>query len=258
VGFDLSGSAEGKIAPISVTPGGRVLSAHNSHYTKVKANDVQLEESTAAFEGTYRSEDKITLRAEAEKNVNITITKPSGSNVWTIDLEENWPVTIKASRIIDYSGKGINDRDCAANNFDRVGNDFLYNNEFSKARTTNLRLDRMNATVVATNDTIIRADFMPTKSLYYQIESHSTGIADLSYKQTNTERKVMNVGEERYLGNYNINRSIGMKSNFSDYTVEQDWLSCCGSVSSELNPVNCQRWNPYEKFSGGDLFARVV
>lgn len=258
VGFDLSGLADGKIAPISVTPRGRVLPAHNSHYIKVKANDVQLEEHTTAFDGTYRSEDEITLRAEAEKNVNMTITKPSGSNVWTIDFEENWPVAITASRIIDYSGKGINDRDFAGNNLDRVGTGFLYNDEFSKDRRTRLRLDRMNATVVATNDTIIRADLMPTKSLYYEIESHSTGIADLSYKQTDPERNVMNAGEEWYHGTYDINRSIEMKSNFSDYTIEKDWLSCCGSGCSEFSLVYSHRLDMYEKFSGEDLFVRVI
>jgi hypothetical protein len=37
-------------------------------------------------------------------------------------------------------------------------------------------------------------------------------------------------GEERYYGDYNINRSIHMKSDFPRYEEEDDWISCCSAV----------------------------
>lgn len=50
-----------------------------------------------------------------------------------------------------------------------------------------MRLERLNATVIATNDTIISADVFATRSTVYDIDSHSTGIADLRYRQVDSE-----------------------------------------------------------------------
>lgn len=154
--FDLSGSVEGDIAPIAVTPAGRILSPYYSGMADLDVNDVRLRERTAALEGTYSSEELISLRAEATASVNRTYIKPAGSDVWTITLEENWPVRLNASRTVDYLGKMINDRDRAGNNGDSVGSSFLYNTDLSRERDVALRLERLNATVVATNDTILR------------------------------------------------------------------------------------------------------
>ena len=243
VSFDLSSSVEGEISAIQVTPAGRVLSAHSSRYTDVKANDVRLRERTAALEGVYSSEEDISLRAESNNTVNMTITKPAGSDVWTVTWSERWPVILDAKRSVKYEGRGINDRDCAGNNLNSVSNNFLYNQEFSMDRTTSLWLDRMNATVKATNDTILQADFMPTMSLDYSIESHSTGIADLGYRQIDTSRSVASYGEERYQGTYDIARAIRMRSNFTNFTEEQDWLSCCLGGCSDIDLEDISLWS---------------
>ncbi len=242
IGFDLSGSVEGEIAPIAVTPAGRVLSPYYSGLADLKADDVRLRQRTAALEGTYSSEELIKLRAEAEADVNRTYFKPAGSDVWTITLEENWPVSLNASKTVDYLGKNINDRDCAGNNGDSIGASFLYNRELSRERNVALRLDRLNATVVATNDTIISADVFPTRSTVYDITSHSTGIADLKYRQTDSRGEVVNFGEERYSGTYDINRKVEMESVYTNETNKTDWLSCCVGGCSDLDPCDLASW----------------
>lgn len=234
VGLNLDSSVEGEISPI-VGPGGRILSAYHSYYSNVDANDVRLSERTSALVGRYSAEEVMRLRAESEKAVNLTIIKPAEGN-WIITFIENWPVTLNASKTIDYTGEGINNRDFAGNNLDYAGMNFLYNQELSKDRVANLQLERMNATVVATNknETIISADFMPTKYLGYEITSHSTGIADLKYKQKSSEYDfqrsdyvTVSEGMERYVGTYDIDQKIEMRSVYVNTEENTSWLSCC-------------------------------
>lgn len=234
--FDLSGSVEGDIAPITVTPAGRLLSPYHSARTDLDVNDVRLKERRAALEGTYSSEELISLRADATASVNRTYFKPAGSDVWTITLEENWPVRLNASRTVDYLGKGINDRDRAGNNGDSVGSSFLYNTELSRERDVALRLERLNATIIATNDTILRADVFATRSTLYETTSHSTGIADLRYRQTDSRGEVTSLGEERYDGTYEITRRVEMELVYAIDDNETDWLSCCVGGCSDLDP----------------------
>ena len=47
--FDLTSSVEGVIAPIAVTPTGRLLSPYYSGMADIDANDVRLRERTAAL-----------------------------------------------------------------------------------------------------------------------------------------------------------------------------------------------------------------
>jgi hypothetical protein len=240
--LDLASSVDGDIAPIAVTPVGRILSPYYSGLADLEANDVRLQERTAALEGTYSSEELISLKAEAEADVNLTYAKPSGSDVWTINLEERWPVTLNASRTVDYLGKNINDRDCTENNGDSVGSTFLYNAELSRERNAFLRLDRFNATVVATNDTIVSADVFATRSTVYDTKSHSTGIADLRYRQIDSREDLINLGEERYTGTYDITRRVEMESVYNNTMNETDWLSCCVGGCTDLDPCSLVSW----------------
>jgi len=153
---------------------------------------------------------------------------------------EQWPVFIRAVRTLDYSGQQINDRDFEGNNRDFVGAYFLYNHELSKEQRSVIWLQLMNATVLATNDTILLAEFKPTKYLGHQIKAKTTGIADLSYRLsdsqfdfTNQNYPALSEGEERYYGTYDLARKIEMKTVFekSDDTDDEvdSWLPCCGN-----------------------------
>jgi len=229
---------EGEIAPIA----GRILSPYTSAQSNLEAAYVSLRKRIAALEGTYSSEVLISLKADADASVNRTDTKPAGSDVWTIKWEENWPVILNAGKTVDYVGKNINDRDCAGNSGDSIGASFLYNKDLSRERNVALRLDRLNVTVVATNDTIISADVLPTRSTVYDISSHSTGIADLRYRQIDSRVDVINLGEERYTGTYDITRKVEMVLVYTNETNETDWLSCCVGGCSDLDPCEIASW----------------
>jgi len=172
----------------------------------------------------------------------LTYAKPAGSDIWTITWEENWPVTLNASKTVDYVGRNINDRDRAGNSGDLVGASFLYNKELSRERNVALRLDGLNATVIATDEQILRADVFTTRSTVYDITSHSTGIADLKYSQVDSQGEVLNLGEERYSGTYDITRKVEMVSIDTNETDEKDWLSCCVGGCSDLDPCSLASW----------------
>lgn len=167
----------GEISSIAVTLAGRVLSPYYSGMADIDANDVRLRERTGALEGTYSSDDLISLKANTESSAKRTYSKPAGSSIWTITLAENWPVDLNASKTVDYLGKMINDRDWARNNGDAVGSSLLYNTELSRERNVALNIDHLNATIIVTDDTIVSTDVFATRSTLYDTTFHSTGIA---------------------------------------------------------------------------------
>ena len=251
VSFEYTDSVDGEISTIQITPDGRTMSSYVSHYADVNFNDVRLRERTAAQEGIYSSEELIKVKEEAKEDVDLTITKPAGSDIWTIKWTEKWPVVLNASRRIDYAGLNINDREYVGNNLDYVGSNFRHNKEFSKERRADLLLERMNATILATNDSIILADFMPTKSIDYEIESHSTGIADLKHKITGTDRNtVVSEGEVRYEGAFDISRKIGVRTKYNETVEEKYWLSCCLGGYGDIDLVDLVDWNESAIFEG--------
>ena len=249
ISFNLSSSVEGKISPVESR--GRILSPYQSNYEEVGTNDVRLRQRTNALEGSYKSTDEIMMQSTVYPNdIDILVDKPIGTDIYAIEYEnEQWPVIIKASKTLAYSGQQINDRDFEGNNGDFVGANFLYNRELSKEQRSVIWLQRMNASVLATNDTILSAEFKPTKYLGYLIQANTTGIADLSYRLRDSKYDVKHQnypalieGEERYYGAYNLSRKIEMRSVFekSDDTDADDfsgycWLPCCSSGWGDMS-----------------------
>ena len=234
--FDLSGSVGGEIS--SVESHGRILKPYQSFYEEIGANDVRLRERTSALEGSYKSADEIQMQSIVYPNdIEILVDKSIGTDVYTIEYTgEQWPVSIKASRAIAYSGQQINDRDFEGNNGDFAGTSFLYNHELSKEQRSVIWLQRMNATVLATNEAIILAEFKPTKYLGYLIRANSTGIADLGYRFRDYRYDVkhqtyppLSEGDERYYGTYDLSRKIEMRSSFENLEPEDSWLPSCAS-----------------------------
>lgn len=250
--FDLSSSVKGTISSIDLSPAksrSRILHPYQSYYAEVGNNDVHFRQRTSSLAGSYQSEDQIMMQSVLSPDkINITVTKPAGTDIFTIEYEtENWPVFIKSNRSLAYSGKGINDRDFEGNNGDYVGASFLYNRELSKEQNTVMWLKRMNATVKAVDNSTIFAELKPTKYLGYEIKSNSTGIADLSYlfRDTNYDAKhevypALIASEERYYGRYDLIRKINMKTVFErDNNTEdraESWLPCCFGGWKDMMP----------------------
>jgi len=230
--FDYTQSVEGTISPFDIH--GRMVNPYHSFYADVDINDVRLRERTAAYEGSFSSEEVISLRSSIKSPVYRNITKPAGSPLYTVTFQEKWPVSLNASRVIDYLGRNINDRDFAGNNLDYAGTELLYNTELSREQKVSMELKRLNATILATNEDIVHAELMATRNLDYQITTHSTGIADLSYRQAGPVYKnklgtyqVLAEGDERYYGTFDIDRKIQMNSSFQKIKEPLEWLPCC-------------------------------
>lgn len=241
--FIQSSLVEGKIAPIEFH--GVLLNPYSSYYSEVKANDIRLRERTSALEGDYRSEDEMRLWSNIEKEITIDYVKPIGTNIYTFSFNEMWPVSLTSRRTLEYSGRQINDRDFEGNNRDYAGSNLLYNHKLFKDRSAVMWLESMNATVLANDDSILQADFMPTKYLGYLIQTNTTGIADLRYKQAGSQYNVkrydyppLSESDERYYGTYALSRKIEMRSRYPYYneTDEEmnEWLPCCSWYEPSL------------------------
>ncbi|HSD56923.1 MAG TPA: hypothetical protein VLB04_01985 [Methanotrichaceae archaeon] len=231
--FNFEQSVQGQISPVDFR--GRSLSPFHSFYENVKLNDVKVKERTAALEGSLSIEELLTLKSSINNSVNATWYKPAGSDLWTIDFYEKWPVKLCYSKTMAYSGKNINNRDFVGNNQDFVGANFLYNKEFSKERSINASLERLNATILATDESLQNVLVKATRSTEYKLKAHTTGIANIKYRQVGPDDEIMNAGDERFVGVYDIEKKIQMKSKFDLYLEEDGWLPCCYGGWSDMN-----------------------
>jgi hypothetical protein len=236
VSFTYEQSVQGQISPVDYR--GRTLSPYHSFYEDVKFNDVRVKERTAALQGTYGSEEKLWLKARTNDSVNLTIDKPAGSDIYDIEYYEHWPVKLSYSKSMNYSGKEINNREFVGNNKDFVGANFLYNHEFSKERSLNMELERLNATILASDEVIYTGEVKATRDTQYKLQTHSTGIAAFKYRQVGASNEILNEGDERFVGTYDITKNIRMKSRFDTIKKEDDWLPCCSGGFFSMNPVD--------------------
>jgi len=214
--FFLSSSVEGSVSPVEYH--GRMLSPYQSYYEEIGANDVLLRQRTNSLKGIYRSTDEIKMQSSVHPTdeIEITIKKPAGTEIYTIEYKnEIWPVFLTVNRSLTYFGQQINNRDFEGNNGDFVGATFLYNQELFKEQRSVLRLQRMNATVLTTDDVILLAEFKPTKYLAHLVHAKTTGIADLSYRLRDPQYNVklqaypaISEGDERYYGRFDLTRKI--------------------------------------------------
>jgi hypothetical protein len=249
--FDYSQSVQGTVSPVDYH--GRSLSPYYSSYQEMKGNDIRLRGRTSALQGDYSSEESIYLRSDITDTISITLTKEANSPFFLVDHVENWPAILKSSKWIEYSGKGINDRQFAGNNLDYAGSNLLYNKKLSVETNVGMLLTNMNATVLGmvlpedavANDTLISAYFMPNRETSYRIWAETTGIADLKYRLTDSEYDfkraiypALSKGEERYVGEFRIFRSIYTKSKFENASLDEYGISCCFTGYSDMNPLD--------------------
>ncbi|NPV63863.1 MAG: hypothetical protein HPY61_14775 [Methanotrichaceae archaeon] len=223
--FSCEQSVKGQISAVDFR--GRSLPPFHSYYKDVEMNQVRIKERTAAQEGSFSSQEMFNLKSSINNSVNATWEKPAGSNLWKVDYYEKWPVDMHYSKSMSYSGLGINDRQFVGNNWDFIGSGILYSKEFSKEQTLNMSLKRLNATVLATDQAIELAEIKATRDTEYKLEEHSTGIADFKYRQVAANGEVLNAGDERFVGAYDISKNIYMASKNVQFEKNDEWLPCC-------------------------------
>lgn len=239
--MDISGHVDGRVS--AVERNGRLLSSYASYFKDVSVNDADVAERTAAHEGTYTSEDLFKLRSRVSSS-GYELTKDAGSLIWVAEFYGSSPLKMNSSRSLEYSGLGINDREFVNNAGDSIRESSLYSPEFSKQEHFNLSQRGMNATILATNYSILSAILDENKELDYGLDLHSTGIADLSFKHTGRDYQLksgdyapLSESEERYVGDYRITRHLRMKSNYTLEKVEDDsYLPCCSGGYAAMNP----------------------
>ena len=234
--FTYEQSVQGTISPVDYRYG--TLSPYHSFYEDVLLNDVGVKERTSALQGSFSSEEQLLLKSSINNSVNVTIYKPAGSDVFTIDFYEKWPVSLSYNKSMNYSGKEINNREFVGNNHDYVGANFLSNLEYSKERSLNMSLERMNATILATNEAIDLGEVKATRDTQYRLQTHSTGIANFKWRQAGTDDEILNAGDERFVGVYDIVKNIRMKSRFDSIKKVDEWLPCCSGGFFSMNPVD--------------------
>ncbi|MHB8117199.1 MAG: hypothetical protein ACYDHX_00480 [Methanothrix sp.] len=115
---------------------------------------------------------------------------------------------------------------------------FLYNHEFSKERSLNMSLERMNATILATDAAIDFGEVKATRDTQYRLQSHSTGIANFKWRQVGTDDEILNAGDEQFVGVYDIVKNLRMKSRFDTVRKEDEWLPCCSGDYGYRNPCS--------------------
>jgi len=278
--FNMAGVVQGNVSPVKTYE--RTLSPYQSYYSEIKSNDVRLSGRTSSLEGKYRSEEETSMISTIYPDeISVTVEKPSGSDVFVIEYKnERWPVKLASTRLLDYNGRQINDRNLEVNNGDYISSNSLYNSKLYAEKTSVMWLHSMNATIMdrinvteystlqgdpknmtIINDSFILGELKPTKYIGYRTEGSATGITDLKYKIKDyrydfgrNEYPIAIEGEERYVGSFDIYQNIEMRaqhdrSNDTDESLES-WLPCCYS-----------NWNDFAYFDStgfrtntGDIF----
>jgi len=225
--FTYDQSVQGVISPVAYRNGN--LSPYHSQYAEIIDNDVSLSERTSALDGALNASSDINLNSHSNNStLEICVSKPLGSDVYAIGIDEDMPVLLTSNKSIHYSGRQINYQEHAGNNGDIVGSVFNYNKEFSKERSLDMKLDRLNIAIfVAEDGGVLDRQIKATRHTQYKTDSHSTGIFDFKWRQIDDHESVANGGEERFIGDYDISKNISMMS-YNDRAANSDeWMPCC-------------------------------
>ena len=199
-------------------------------YTEMDVNLVRMRERISAKNGTLDTEERITLSADDTTPWESELVKLLGGQDFTLTVNETWPVSLTAEKSTDYVGLGISDREIFGNNLDYVGSQHLYATDYRNDRTCDLDLNNTwyEALLNDTTNTILKDIFQPAKVTEYDLNSYSTGLVILKYRQSSLNRGIAGEAEERYDGTFSIRRHILMVSpGRNDSESEVDWLECC-------------------------------
>ena len=122
------------------------------------------------------------MRSEVS-SAGYEISKPAGTSIGLSSfiligryLSTSVEVLITSARILMKKNLSLMARTMRRN--------ILYRMKMSKEENFKLLMKRLNATITATDDKILNVELDEDKHLDYELNVHSTGIADLKSKQS--------------------------------------------------------------------------
>jgi len=210
IDFTYSGSSQGKISDIEITPKGRRMTSYHSHFANINGSNIKLAERTSALQGTYEARDFMKYRFTKAKIANDSIVFPFFQiNIPVYVTVSSWNATCK----IEYSGKSINDRDYTLNDFDQYGKD-------------------INAALFYNNKKLSKERTFASPGLF-SVEAKTSGRSEFKFNHSSKNESF--VIDEFYNGNFNlsIKNSYDFGSNiyYIYNSACNDWLGgLCGKI----------------------------
>lgn len=204
-------------------------------YTEMGILYVHMRERIAAHRGTLDTSEHIHLEANTSNDVNgPNYGKYPGGQIFYIIVNESWPVSLTASRNMDYLGEGISESEIFGNNLDYVGAAYWQAKDLKKDRSCSLTLQNafFRALINDASHTIILDEFQPNKLTDYRLNSRSDGMATLRHRQAN-DRVTAAESTESYIGRFMIKRHLNMTNTYTNLTRSGAWPDCC-AISGSL------------------------
>ena len=85
-------------------------------------------------------------------------------------------------------------------------------------------------------DDVVKVEFLPNKNLNYSIEAFSSGMTDLSYRQTAPDMvTIINEGDQSFFADYALNATIEMGA--TNNKTETDFHMISGPTRSNARTV---------------------
>lgn len=202
----------------------------HSRYGEIGLADVRVKDRTSSANGTLVYREGMHITSEILDDVFFDAVKPAGSQDWYVVVNETWPVSINSYRILDFSGRRINDLEYFGNNFEYAGSSVLYATELRKDTSADLVLKdaHFNAIIDDDSDKILLDEFKPNLTLNVDQRSSFKGLATIRFRHS-VNRMPVSEGEERYWGDFTITRNIGSTFRNSTCLNESYPLECCTS-----------------------------
>ncbi|GEM_PF-796200 len=242
--MSLDENSYGTVSKIEISPGGRTSGGYHSRYIDIGFQGIGLQERDYAREGQISASESTFIRSDDNESVDYNATKAANDPFTYFHYFEKWPMILESERALEYEGWGMNDREVADNNLDRVKSTLNYNPVLSRTRFLSSSLDRFNVTVTTDLDNVIAVNYQPTKRFAYESQTLSTGLGQLDYRQSAANSSLMHEGMQSFLGRFETSLSMGTVNIAETKEEEEDWIECCGWIS-EIASDDGDRWEEY-------------
>lgn len=200
----------------------------HSRYGEIGLAGMRVKDRTSSANGTLVYREGLHISSDTSEEVFFDAKKPARGQDWYVVVNETWPVHIDTYRVLDFSGRRINDIEYFGNNFEYAGSSVLYATELRKDTFADLVLKdaHFNAIINDTLNRLLQDEFKANLTFNVDQRSSFKGLATFRFRHS-INRKPVSEGEARYWGSFTIMRNLGSASTNSTYLDESDSLECC-------------------------------